>query len=176
MNKENVGPLSPLLRLARVFPNLSLRTNLSTSTVRLVLFLLIAPTSCENRDRATERASRCARRRVAAGPPASIPRLQIGNLPGAVRKTDALPARIPPSPETLKSDCTKIGHKSDARHQDNFPHSSPILAKQNLISPNQAKIKLLKIKDWTFICEEKVTDYKSDALPTELRQRQNSPS
>src|SRR5579885_1751732 len=109
-------------------------------------------------------------------PPPSIPRPQIGNLPGAVRKTDALPARIPPSPETLKSDCTKIGHKSDARHQDNFPHSSPILAKQNLISPNQAKIKLLKIKDWTFICEEKVTDYKSDALPTELRQRQNSPS
>ena|SRR5579875_37149 len=117
-------------------------------------------------------------RRLVAGPPPppSIPRPQIGNLPGAVRKTDALPARIPPSPETLKSDCTKIGHKSDARHQDNFPHSSPILAKQNLISPNQAKIKLLKIKDWTFICEEKVTDYKSDALPTELRQRQNSPS
>src|SRR5579884_1845855 len=109
-------------------------------------------------------------RRLVAGPPPPPPR------PTPPTRNPALPARIPPSPETLKSDCTKIGHKSDARHQDNFPHSSPILAKQNLISPNQAKIKLLKIKDWTFICEEKVTDYKSDALPTELRQRQNSPS
>src|SRR5579885_2799076 len=117
-------------------------------------------------------------RRLVAGPPPPppTPPPHSGNLPAPVLKADALPARIPPSPETLKSDCTKIGHKSDARHQDNFPHSSPILAKQNLISPNQAKIKLLKIKDWTFICEEKVTDYKSDALPTELRQRQNSPS
>jgi len=43
------------------------------STVRLVLFLLIAPTSCENRDGATERASRCATpafgRRSAPPPP-----------------------------------------------------------------------------------------------------------
>src|SRR5579875_1637989 len=117
-------------------------------------------------------------RRLVAGPPPppNTPRPPRGHQPRPAPKTEPLPARIPPSPETLKSDCTKIGHKSDARHQDNFPHSSPILAKQNLISPNQAKIKLLKIKDWTFICEEKVTDYKSDALPTELRQRQNSPS
>jgi len=72
------------------------------STVRLVLFLLIAPTSCENRDGATERASRCATpafgRRSAPPPPAYHAR-RSGTYPALSAKRTPSPPESRPRPK-----------------------------------------------------------------------------